>query len=120
MIFVIALIYLTSALCVFFRDMAQLINIFLQVAIWATPIMWKFDLVLKEIDLGHISPVIAYILKLNPMYYITSGYRDSIIGHTGFWTRPLLTLYFWVFTVVIYLIGTHVFKKLQPQFADVL
>ncbi len=120
MIFVIALIYLTSALCVFFRDMAQLINIFLQVAIWATPIMWKFDLVLKEIELGHISPVIAYILKLNPMYYITSGYRDSFIYKVGFWSHPLLTGYFWIVTIIMFALGTHVFKKLQPQFADVI
>jgi teichoic acid transport system permease protein len=115
MVLVIGLIYMTSALCVFFKDMAQLVNIVLQVGVWATPIMWNFDGMLDKIPLW-----LAYLLKLNPMYYITSGYRDSIIGHTGFWTRPLLTVYFWVFTVVIYLIGTRVFKKLQPQFADVL
>lgn len=115
MVLVTGLIYLTSALCVFFKDMAQLVNIFLQVGIWATPIMWNFDAMLEKIPLW-----LAYVLKLNPMYYITSGYRDSIIGHAGFWTRPMLTAYFWVFTVVVYAVGTHVFKKLQPQFADVL
>ena len=115
MVLVIGLIYLTSALCVFFKDMAQLINIFLQVGIWATPIMWNFDGMLDKIPLW-----LAYVLKLNPMYYITSGYRDSFIAQTGFWTRPVLTLYFWVFTAVVFLLGTHVFKKLQSQFADVL
>jgi teichoic acid transport system permease protein len=113
MVLVTGLIYLTSALCVFFKDMAQLINIILQVGIWATPIMWNFD--------GMVLPTwLSYILKLNPMYYITSGYRDSFIAQTGFWTRPVLTAYFWIFTIIVFLLGTHVFKKLQSQFADVL
>lgn len=111
----IGLIYLTSALCVFFKDMAQLVNIFLQVGIWATPIMWNFDDMLSRIPLW-----LAYVLKLNPLYYITSGYRDCFITHVGFWTRPALTVYFWAVTALFFALGTHVFKKLQSQFADVL
>ncbi|MCR5416867.1 MAG: ABC transporter permease [Pseudobutyrivibrio sp.] len=115
MMLTIGLIYFTSALCVFFKDMAQLVNIILQVGIWATPIMWNFDGMIDKIP-GWL----VVVLKLNPMYYITSGYRDSFISQTGFWERPVLTIYFWCFTIVMFLIGTHVFKKLQPQFADVL
>jgi len=117
MVFTIGLIYLTSALCVFFKDMAQLVNIFLQVGIWATPIMWNFD---GMVAAGKIPLWLNYVLKLNPMYYITSGYRESIVGETVFWSRPQLGIYFWVLTLVIYTLGTHVFKKLQPQFADAL
>ena len=109
------LIYLTSALCVFFKDMAQLINILLQVGVWATPIMWNFDAMTDSIP-GWLSVV----LQINPMYYITSGYREALIAGTGFWTRPYLTLYYWILTIVILVVGTRVFKKLQPQFADVL
>ena len=115
MALVIGLIYLSSALCVFFKDMAQLVNIFLQVGIWATPIMWNFDTMVDKIPRW-----LVILLELNPMYYITSGYRDSFISQTGFWTKPWLTLYFWCFTIVVFAIGTHVFKKLQPQFADAL
>ena len=111
----IGLIYLTSALCVFFKDMAQLVNIVLQVGIWATPIMWNFDAMVDRIPRW-----LCILLQLNPMYYIVSGYRDSFISAAGFWERPGLTIYFWCFTIVFYFIGTRVFKKLQPQFADVL
>ncbi len=115
MVLTIGLIYLTSALCVFFKDMAQLINILLQVGIWATPIMWNFDAMVDKIPNW-----LVIVLQLNPMYYITSGYRDSFIGQTGFWEKPGLTIYYWCFTLVIFALGTHVFKKLQPQFADAL
>ncbi|QFJ56114.1 ABC transporter permease [Pseudobutyrivibrio xylanivorans] len=115
MALVIGLIYLTSALCVFFKDMAQLINIFLQVGIWATPIMWNFDTMMEKIPTW-----LQILLQLNPMYYITSGYRDSFISQTAFWNRPYLTIYFWALTIVLFILGTHVFRKLQSQFADVL
>jgi teichoic acid transport system permease protein len=95
--------------------MAQLVNIFLQIGIWATPIMWNFDDVIEKIPYW-----LQIVLKLNPMYYITSGYRDSFISGVGFWERPELTIYFWVLTIILFLLGTHVFKKLQPQFADSL
>ena len=115
MILTVGMIYLTSALCVFFKDMAQLVNIFLQVGIWATPIMWNFDAMIDKIPNW-----LVILLQLNPMYYITSGYRDSFISQTLFIEKPGLTLYFWCFTAVVFLLGTHVFKKLQPQFADAL
>lgn len=111
----IGLIYLTSSLCVFFKDMAQLVNIFLQVGVWATPIMWNFDGMRDAIPNW-----LAILLQLNPMYYITNGYRESFISGVGIWEHPYLTLYFWCFTIVVFILGTHVFKKLQPQFADVL
>ena len=115
MLLTIGLIYLTSALCVFFKDMAQLVNIILQVGVWATPIMWNFDAMMDKLPTW-----LVIVLQANPMYYITSGYREALIGGTAFWSRPWLTLYFWCFTLVMLFIGTHVFKKLQPQFADVL
>ena len=36
----LALSYATSAVVIFFRDLTQIINIFLQVGVWLTPIMW--------------------------------------------------------------------------------
>lgn len=111
----IGIVYATSAMTVFFRDLTQLINILLQVLMWMTPIMWNMDAMQNR-----ISPVVLTILKMNPMYYIVSGYRDSVINHIWFWTRPETTLYFWGVTVVLFMIGSVIFKKLQVHFADVL
>lgn len=114
-LFVLALglTYLTSAVVVFFRDLNQVINIVLQVGIWATPIMWN-------IDTMELNGILTGILKLNPLFYIVQGYRDALIGKTAFWERPQLTVYFWGFTVGFLWLGTHVFKKLRMHFADVL
>lgn len=105
--------YLTSAVVVFFRDLNQVINIVLQVGIWATPIMWNID----TMDIG---PGLKGILMLNPLYYIVQGYRDALIGKVAFWERPGQTAYFWGFTIVFFWLGTYVFRKLRMHFADVL
>ena len=111
---ILGLCYMTSAVVVFFRDLSQIISIGLQIGIWMTPIMWAFG------DLGIEGGWLAAILKLNPLFYIVQGYRDSLIDKVGFWEHPGLTLYFWIFTLVIFFLGTKLFRKLQVHFADVL
>ncbi len=108
---VLAITYTTCALVVFMRDISQIISIALQIGMWATPIMWDF---------GAISPTWAKIMKLNPMVYVVNGYRDAIYGHAWFFDDFFSTMYFWIFTVVVFGIGALIFKKLKPHFADVL
>lgn len=110
-VLVLALSYTTCSLVVFMRDISQIISIMLQIGMWATPIMWNFDA---------ISPTWAKILKLNPMVYIVNGYRDAIYGHSWFFEDFFSTMYFWIFTIVVFGIGAVVFKKLKVHFADVL
>ena len=110
----IGIVYMTSAVMVFFRDLNQIINIGLQVLVWATPIMWNID------AMTSISPKIMFILKLNPMYYIVLGYRDAMINNVWFWERSGLTIYYWCFTILMFIIGTTIFSKLRVHFADVL
>ena len=112
---VLGLSYATSAIVIFFRDLTQIINIVLQVGVWLTPIMW----IVENSPLqGH--PIIMKILKLNPMYYIVSGYRDSILGRTWLITHWKWGAYFWLVTIVLFIFASIIFKRLKPHFADVL
>jgi lipopolysaccharide transport system permease protein/teichoic acid transport system permease protein len=60
------------------------------------------------------------ILKLNPFYYITEGFRHTFIQKEWFFEHMRLTMYFWGVTVVIWFVGAIVFRRLRPHFADVL
>ncbi len=108
---VFGLSLLTSSLMVFMKDIGQLIAMLIQFGFWGTPIFWS----LKMIPLAY-----QWIFKLNPMYYIVEGYRNSFIYHTWFWELGYTTIWFWAFTIGIMLVGAFVFKKLRPHFADVL
>lgn len=113
-VLVLALTYTTCAVMVFFRDLAQIINIALQIGMWATPILWNLD------DLVNKYGSVVNLLKLNPLVYIVQGYRDAIYGERWFWQDFYSTMYFWIVTVVLFGIGAIVFKRLKTHFSDVL
>jgi len=108
---VLSITYATSAIVVFFRDMGQVINILLQIGMWVTPIMWNISMIGKSSQ---------WIVKLNPMYYIVQGYRDSIIYKVFFWERMNTTVYFWGVVLLLLTLGLWIFKRLRIHFADVL
>lgn len=110
-IFVLALCYSTCSIVVFFRDLGQIINIALQIGMWATPILW---------DINTLSGNWVVFLKLNPLVYIVNGYRSAIYEREWFFQDFFSTMYFWIVTVVLFGIGAAIFKRLKVHFADVL
>lgn len=110
-VFSLGIVYGTCAVVIFFRDLSQIINILLQVGVWTIPIMWNLQIVDEKYH---------WIFKLNPMYYVVNGYRESIYGHVPFWHDLGQMVYFWTFTLILFVIGTVIFKRLKVHFADVL
>lgn len=110
-ILVYALGTMTSVLCAFTKDISNIVGVFVQFGFWLTPIFW---------DMGQIPESIRFIFKLNPVYYITEGYRDTFVYGRWFFEKPVLTIYFWVFTAVVLILGHTLFKKLRPHLADML
>ena len=117
MVLCAGIIYATSAITAFFRDASQIVGIIMQVGIWATPIMWNMD---GMIERGSLHGPLMVILQANPMYYIVSGYRDSLINNVWFWEKPTLTIWYWAIAILFFVLGTSIFRKLRPHFADVL
>ena len=109
--FILGISYFTSAAVIFFRDLNQIIAIILQVGIWATPIMWNIKDLMPRLD---------NVMKLNPVYYVVSGFRDSLLVKTWFWERPVWTAVFWTTIILLYVFGYKIFQKLKVHFADVL
>lgn len=113
-VLVTALSFITAPLIVFFKDLGQVMNIVLQFGMWLTPIMWSIDNL--PVNLKWL---IKYF-KFNPMYYIVQGYRDSMIYHVWFYNNIKQTMYFWIVTILLLIVGAVIYRKLKPHFADVL
>lgn len=111
--FVLSLSYATCAIAVFFRDLMQIVNIFLQVGMWATPILWNIAFLDRN-------PTIQQILRCNPLFYIVNGYRNAMFARTWFWEDIGAALYFWIVTAVLMAFGSWIFGRLRVHFADVL
>ena len=86
----------------------------LNVGMWATPILWDTT------TIPNIPNWLNSLLKLNPLYYIVQGYRDSFMNGLWFFEHPWHTLYFWAFVLMAGLISSKVFKRLRVHFSDVL
>lgn len=110
-IFVLGLSYATCSIVIFFRDLTQIISIILQVGMWATPILWRFDT---------IDPRFQIIFKLNPVFYAVNGYRNALLEKSWFWEDFFSTMFFWIITGGIFVLGSLVFKRLKVHFADTL
>ena len=103
--------WLTSSLVVFLKDISQVVAMFIQFGFWFTPIIWSVTILPDKY---------RTLIKLNPIFYITEGYRDAFIHGVWFWEHGYHTLYFWSFALFIFVVGALVFARLRPHFSDVL
>jgi lipopolysaccharide transport system permease protein/teichoic acid transport system permease protein len=103
--------WITSSLVIFLKDIGQLVSIFLQFTFWLTPIFWNINVLPARYH---------FVFKLNPFAYIINGYRETFIYHVRFWDHYNLTAYFWIETLIIFIIGALLFRRLRPHFADVI
>lgn len=102
--------WMTSSSSIFIKDVTKLVSIFIQFGFWLTPIFWNISMIPERY---------RWVIDLNPMYYIVTGYRDSIITHVPFWERDN-TVYFWSFTFVSLYLGISIYRRLRPHFAEVI
>ena len=111
LILALGLGWFLAAMNVFVKDTGHIVTVVLQLGFWTTPIFWNIEIMPESWQ---------FYFKLNPMFYIVQGYRESFIYFEPFWNHPYQTLYFWVVTTAVLFTGVLVFKKLRPHFADVL
>lgn len=101
--------WLLAALNVFFRDVAHIIGVFVNIMFFLTPIVYSYTLVPERV---------RGIMGLNPMLHAVEGYRMALIG------QGIIDLYglFYLFIIALFLfvLGGMSFRKLKPAFADVL
>lgn len=107
----LGLSWFTSAVNVFVRDVGQIVQLFLQITFWATPIVWSLEIMPLKVQ---------SILRLNPMCYVVNGYRQAFIYHEPFWLNIKEGVYFWFITLFFLVLGALVFRRLKPHFPDIL
>ena len=103
--------FLTAGITPFATDVGNLVAIVLQTGFWATPIFW---------DPSSLTDTAMFFMRLNPMYYICTGYRNSFVYNVPFYKDLSGMIYFWSLTILLCAVGSHVFKKSKQQFDDVL
>jgi lipopolysaccharide transport system permease protein/teichoic acid transport system permease protein len=110
-ILVIGFSWLFSSVNLFFRDTTHILQALLPLWFWLTPIVWFREMIPQKYQ---------WILDLNPLAYIVEGYKKSFIYHSPFWEDIPSAIYFWGIGLLMFVVGGLVFRKLKPEFAEVL
>ena len=107
--FVLGLVFIFSALTVYFRDLEHILGIFTMAWMYITPILYTIDMIPEKF---------RFIADANPMTGIVVAYRD-ILYYGKF--PDFSTLWFTIiFSVITTVVGYFIFQKLQKKFAEEL
>lgn len=112
-VFGISLSMVTSVLNMLARDTRKLILAIMRLLLYLTPILWPIS------KLKHF-PWVQLIVKVNPIYYIVSGYRDCFFYHKGFLHYHNQMLCFWIITLFLFTIGSYMMYKFKHKFIDLI
>lgn len=106
-ILTLGIVFITSAVNVYIRDAEYIINFFVSMLFYATPILYSADLFPSQFK---------WLFNLNPMGIIIGGYRDAIYNQV----MPNLTsiIGVLVFSILLLFVGIKVFRKLERGFAE--
>lgn len=96
-----------SAINVYIQDTEYIIQFFINMLFYATPILYQAELFPKAI---------RWLLDLNPFTQVVNAYRDAFMYHT----LPSLSsiVYVTVFAVICFWGGLRIFRKLEKGFAE--
>jgi ABC-type polysaccharide/polyol phosphate export permease len=96
-----------SALFVFYRDLMHLWEVFLNIGIWAAPVMYSLNQLPKRwLPFYGLNPIVPMILSFqNVMLYAT-------------FPRPLTLVQMTINLLAALGIGIALFKHFEPRFAD--
>lgn len=105
--FLIGLAYIVAALNVFFSDVKHLLEIFLQVWFWLTPIIYPASYVPEKYQ---------FLYRLNPVVRFVEGYRDVLLYNKMPSISSLLILF--ITGAAVFIIGQLVFSFYNKRFAE--
>ena len=107
--FQLGLVLITSGIDVYVRDTEYIINFFISLLFYATPILYSFDMFPERLRI---------ILQLNPMATLISSYRNIFYYQTA--PDFLMLGYVLLVSIIILILGMLLFNKLEKGFAEEL
>jgi len=94
------------------KDFGNLVKSMVTAVFWLSGILWNPD----AIKIGWIKK----ILMVNPVTFLTNGFRNCFINQVWIFEQPKRLLYFVIVTVLLLLLTIWAYKKLRKEIPDVL
>lgn len=114
-IFLVQLILITgvslilSSINVYFRDIENILGVIITIWMYLTPIIYPPELIPENV---------RFLFGLNPMVGIINAYRNTILYGVP---PPLISFSFSIIiSIVLFILGIYIFRRLSRSFADVV
>ena len=114
-VFMFAFSLFNSTISVLVRDYQFLLQSATRLMFFLLPIFWDIST-----QLGDKHPALLNVIKLNPLFYIIDGFRNSFFDGSWFFEDITYTLYFWAFTLLLLTVGSVLHMKFRDRFVDFL
>lgn len=109
MLFTLGLAWFIASLNVFVRDISQVLTVILTFWFWFTPIFYTGN---------RIPAKYSFVVRWNPLAYIVTGYRDSLLRMKMPDLRALALLA--LASLAVFVAGGLFFRYIKREFVDVL
>lgn len=103
----LGIIFITSSINIYVRDAEYIINFFINMLFYGTPILYSSTLFPEKY---------RWLLNLNPMTTIINSYRDIFFYKQE--PNLMSLLFVFMFSFFLCLVGHAIFKKLEKGFAE--
>jgi lipopolysaccharide transport system permease protein len=112
MMLMIGVSYVLSSVGAYFRDLREVVQVFLNAGIFLAPILYFPAAVFKS------SPLFGTVLSLNPFSHLIWCYQDSL--YYGRIDHPWSWLILFVMSPLVLYGGYRIFRKLKLMFGEIL
>jgi homopolymeric O-antigen transport system permease protein len=102
-------VFAISALGVYVRDIKELVQVFAVVGMYLVPIVYQPDMVPERV---------RGLLVYNPFSHLVWCYQDAC--YFGYFKHTVSWIVFPIGSVMSFLIGYRLFRRLQAHFGSVL
>lgn len=107
-LFTLGIVFITSAINIYIRDLEYIINFIIQMLFYATPILYSMDM--------FTGSRIGTIIQFNPMTPIINSYRNIL--YWGVTPQIKSLIFVLIGSIFLCFIGLKIFRRLSKGFAE--
>lgn len=94
------------------KDFGNLVKSMVTAVFWLSGILWNPETI-KIVW-------VKKLLMLNPVTFLTNGFRNCFINQVWFFEQPKRLLYFFIITTIMLVLAIWAYRKLRKEIPDVL
>lgn len=111
--FLFALGIFNATISTMIRDYQLLLQSTMRFAMYVSGTFW-------DIQNRNLPENLVKVLKLNPLFYLMEGFRDTFLSRQWFWEKGTYSMIFWGITLIVLIMGSHIHLKFRNRFIDMI